>query len=229
MADSHSVHLAFQSLALISRALTRLEVGGISISRFGETVDVMHPFEKGGVSDEAGASVLSKFTFSQRSTDVALLVQSSLADLLKARDQSSSTTASGIWSLALIVSDGLCQDHERLRALLRKAKEERIIFCFLVIDSLHRGTAEDGQSSNDQSILSMQSVQYANGQLSMRRYLDTFPFEQFIILRDAEALPEVLSSTLRQFFEVSRRAVRGTSTNFRADVVCLHTALFGVI
>lgn len=203
MADSHSVHLAFQSLALISRALTRLEVGGVSINRFGETVDVLHPFENGGVSDEAGASVLSKFTFSQKSTDVALLVQTSLADLLKARNESSSTTASGVWSLALIVSDGLCQDHERLRALLRKAKEERVIFVFLVVDSLHRGAADGGNSSSEQSILNMQSVQYANGQLSMRRYIDDFPFESFIVLRDAEALPEVLSSTLRQFFEVS--------------------------
>lgn len=216
MADSHSIHLAFQSLALVSRALTRLEVGGVSISRFGETVDVLHPFDKGGVSDEAGAQVLSKFTFSQRSTDVRLLVERSLADLIKARSVSSSTTASNIWSLALIVSDGLCQDHEALRALLRRAREERVVFVFIVVDSLHRGSAEEGAAAHEQSILSMQSVQYSNGTLTMQRYLDSFPFDMFCLLRDAEALPEVLASTLRQFFTVGWRRLAASDLELTA-------------
>ena len=38
-------------------------------------------------------------------------------------------------------------------------------------------------------------------ELKMERYLDTFPFEYYVILRDAGALPEVLSATLKQFFE----------------------------
>jgi midasin len=35
----------------------------------------------------------------------------------------------------------------------------------------------------------------------MRRYMDTFPFDYYVILRDIKALPETLSSTLQQFFE----------------------------
>jgi midasin len=110
MADSHSVHLAFQSLALISRALTRLEVGGISVSRFGEDVDVLHPFEAGSVSDEAGAKLIEKFTFSQRSTDVRLLVERTLAQLAEAKDSArsgkSSLQAGDLWQLAVLISDG---------------------------------------------------------------------------------------------------------------------------
>lgn len=134
MADSHSVHLAFQSLALISRALTRLEVGGVSICRFGESVDVLHPFEAGVVSDEAGGSILGKFTFQQRTTDVRLLVERSLDQLAKAKDAArsgkSSMAAGELWQLSLIVSDGICQDHDALRALLRKATEQRVLFVF---------------------------------------------------------------------------------------------------
>lgn len=134
MADSHSVHLAFQSLALISRALTRLEVGGVSISRFGEATEVLHPFEAGVVSDEAGASLISKFTFQQKSTDVRLLVERTLAQLAEAKDSArsgkSSLAAGDLWQLVVIISDGICQDHDKLRALLRRASEQKVMFVF---------------------------------------------------------------------------------------------------
>ncbi|GAA5967871.1 hypothetical protein JCM11641_005792 [Rhodosporidiobolus odoratus] len=216
MADSHSVHLAFQSLALISRALTRLEVGGVSICRFGEQMDVLHPFKSGVVSDEAGASLLSRFTFQQTTTDVRLLVERSLAHLAAAKESAasgkSSLSAGDLWQLQVIISDGMCQDHDRLRALLRKAAEQKVMFVFVVIDSLHRRTEDAAataaaKEANQHSILAMKSVSYVTNsqtgrlELKMDRYLDSFPFEYFVVLRDVEALPEVLSGTLRQFFE----------------------------
>ncbi|BGP02385.1 AAA ATPase midasin [Rhodotorula toruloides] len=221
MADSHSVHLAFQSLALISRALTRLEVGQVSISRFGEYMEVLHPFEAGVVSDEAGANVLGKFTFQQRSTDVAQLVERSLAHLAQAKESArsgkSSLSAGDLWQLNIIISDGICQDHERLRSLLRKATEQKVQFVFVVLDSLHRqvteGTAASSTpstpsaaDSNQNSILHMKSVRYEVGahgrlELKMERYLDTFPFEYWTVVRDIDGLPDTLSQLLRQFFD----------------------------
>ncbi|GAA5843645.1 hypothetical protein JCM9279_000821 [Rhodotorula babjevae] len=221
MADSHSVHLAFQSLALISRALTRLEVGGVSISRFGEATEVLHPFEAGVLSDEAGASLISKFTFQQQSTDVRLLVERTLVQLAEAKDSArsgkSSLAAGDLWQLVVIISDGICQDHDKLRALLRRASEQKVMFVFVVIDSLHRraSDAPNGAAAaaanpavDQQSILEMKSASYgynAAGRLELKldRYLDSFgaTFEHFVVLRDANALPDVLSSTLRQFFE----------------------------
>lgn len=194
MADSHSVHLAFESLALITRALTRLEVGGVSICRFGETVDVLHPFEGGPVSDDAGANVLSKFTFEQRTTDVRLLVERSLEHLRRAKESShankSSLAAQDLWQLVTIISDGHCQDHDRLRALLRTAAEQKVLFVFVVIDSLHQrtndaapsasasGTTTPAGDQNQQSILAMKTVQYETGPdgrlaLKLNRYIDS--------------------------------------------------------
>ncbi|GAA5887759.1 hypothetical protein JCM16303_005070 [Sporobolomyces ruberrimus] len=223
MADSHSVHLAFQSLALITRALTRLEVGGVSICRFGETMDVLHPFEGGPVSDDAGANLLNKFTFAQRTTDVRLLVERSLAHLAAAKESArsgkSSLVAGDLWQLQIIISDGHCQDHERLRALLRQASEQKVLFVFVVIDSLHQRTndvsgtttptaapAAANSDVNQQSILAMKTVQYETGPdgrlaLKLNRYIDSFPFEHFVVLRTVEGLPDILSDTLRQFFE----------------------------
>lgn len=229
MADSHSVHLAYQSLALITRALTRLEVGGIAICRFGETMDVLHPFENGPVSDEAGARLLGQFTFSQRSTDVRLLVEKSLNYLALAKDRAratkSSLAAGDLWQLQIIISDGICSDQEKLRALLRRATDQKVMFVFIVVDSLHRRATDAGaaEDANQNSILSMQSVSYskaADGRLTlqMERYLDSFPFEQFVVLRDADALPETLSATLSQFLERVRRSSAATQPLTLAQV-----------
>ena len=207
MAESQSVHLAYQTLALVSQALNKLEVGQISIARFGESVDILHPFGDTGFTDADGAKVMDSFKFNQHKTDVASLVERSLTFLAEARQrQASSASAPDLWQLQVIISDGVCQDHHRLRTLLRRALEERVMIVFVIVDSLHQSSSTgtnqptNGRSS---SILSMQTVEYkeVNGsmQLDMKRYLDTFPFEFYVVLRDVEALPGVLSDTLRQW------------------------------
>ena len=229
MAESHSVELAHQTLALVCQALNKLEVGQVSIAKFGQSVDILHPFGD-TFSDLDGAKVMQAFKFDQHRTDVAALVERTLEYLAEAREkQSSSGAGADLWQLEIIISDGVCQDHDKLRVLLRRAVEERVMIVFIIVDSLNQqpqqpgttaapaasdpstlGTAQahgrtpapPSQTSRP-SILSMQSVEYKmiNGemQLEMTRYLDTFPFEFFVVLRDVEALPSVLSDTLRQW------------------------------
>ncbi|KAJ9113860.1 hypothetical protein QFC19_000053 [Naganishia cerealis] len=205
MADSHSVHLAYQTLALVSQALTKLEVGQVGIARFGEEVEMLHDFSDTAFSAADGAKVMNSFTFGQHKTDVAKLVSDSLDVLARARQSSVSSSSADLWQLEIIISDGVCQDHDKLRRLLRRAMEERVMVVFLVVDSLAQSApAVPGAApASRTSILNMQSAAYKeiNGamQLEMTRYLDTFPFEYFVVLRDVEALPEVLSETLRQW------------------------------
>ena len=226
MAESHSVELAHQTLALVCQALNKLEVGQVSIAKFGQSVDILHPFGD-TFSDLDGAKVMQAFQFDQHRTDVAALVERTLEYLGEARaKQSSSGAGADLWQLEIIISDGVCQDHDKLRVLLRRAVEERVMIVFIIVDSLNQqqpqtsissstsaipAEPDDGSSSHTAtapqssrpSILSMQSVEYklVNGemQLEMTRYLDTFPFEFFVVLRDVEALPGVLADTLRQW------------------------------
>ncbi|THH20578.1 hypothetical protein EW146_g790 [Bondarzewia mesenterica] len=215
MSESHSVHLAYETLALVSKALSRLEVGDIGIAKFGEVVDVLHGFDEGPFTDQAGMRVMGSFNFSQKATNVLSLVESSLKILEEARGRRSTSSASAadLWQLEIIISDGICQDHDRLRTILRKAEEQRVMIVFIVIDSLHSNTAAAatlvGSASAGavlNSILSMNQVAYkqvdGRMELQMQRYLDSFPFEYYVVLRSVEALPEVLSSTLKQFFEL---------------------------
>jgi midasin len=209
MAESHSIHLAYETLALVAKALNRLEVGDIAIVKFGEAMDVLHGFDDGPFTDQAGVKVMSAFRFHQKATNVLSLVSSSLDVLQVARDRQSTSSASAaeLWQLEIIISDGVCQDHDRLRPLLRKAQEQRVMIVFIIIDSLHSGGggARTSATPMQNSILSMNQVTYSevDGKLEMQvnRYLDSFPFEFFVVLRSVEALPEVLSNTLKQFFE----------------------------
>ncbi|CCL98515.1 uncharacterized protein FIBRA_00514 [Fibroporia radiculosa] len=209
MAESHSVHLALQTLALVARALSRLDVGELAIAKFGAGVDVLHAFDAGPFTDAAGAGVASALAFDQPATHVLGLVETSLRMLERARERRAmaSATAGELWQLEIIISDGICQDHERLRSVLRKAYEQRVMVVFVILDSLHArsATGAGGTGENANSILSMSQVAYrtVDGRMDLHveRYLDTFPFEYYVVLRDVEALPEVLSGTLRQFFE----------------------------
>jgi midasin len=93
-----------------------------------------------------------------------------------------------------------------LRTILRKANEQRVMVVFIILDSLHAaaepGVAGDGQQG---SIISMDKAEFKNVdgkmELQLQKYLDSFPFEYYVVLRNVEALPEVLAGTLKQFFE----------------------------
>jgi midasin len=86
MAESHSIHLAHQTLALISKALSRLESGDIAIAKFGETVvDLLHGFNEGPFTDQAGTKVMNAFRFQQKATNVLSLLETSLKVLERAR------------------------------------------------------------------------------------------------------------------------------------------------
>jgi midasin len=208
MAESHSVHLAFETLALISKALAKLEAGDIGVIKFGETVEVLHDLKDGTFTDQAGIKVMKSFKFNQKATNVQYLLQTSLAVLMKARETRAMTSSSAadLWQLQIIISDGMCQDHEKLRALLRRAEEQRIMIVFIIVDSLNSTSNHPGGATATQgSILTMERAEFKNMdgklELQLQRYLDSFPFQYYVVLRDVGALPEVLSATLKQFFE----------------------------
>ena len=212
MAESHSIHLAYQTLALVSRALARLEVGEIGIAKFGKSVEMLHGFdnESGPFNDQAGVKLLNAFRFDQKATDLLGLIETSLQVLEQARDRRSTRSASAadLWQLEIIISDGVCQDMERIKTVLRKAEEQRVMVVFVILDSLHSHVKAGTSSGNavQNSILTMQQGvvrKNTNGvmEVEMERYLDLFPFEYYVVLRDVEALPEILSGTLKQFFE----------------------------
>ncbi|KAJ2662217.1 AAA ATPase midasin [Coemansia sp. RSA 1200] len=210
---AHAVELAYETLALITTALTQLEVGQLSVVSFGEQVSLLHPFDATFDAD-AGARVLSRFTFDDDKTNVVQLMDASL-QLFEAAEATSSASADELWRLQLVVSDGVCQDHARLLQQVRAASERRVMVVFIVLDRAAGSAGPAGPAGPDSeaadadknSIMNTQHVSFVkgvNGRMEMRveRYLDTFPFNYYVVLRDIAGLPAVLAEALRQYFSL---------------------------
>lgn len=191
MSESGSTELALHSIALVSKALTQLESGGLSIVRFGEDVKLVHPFDK-PFNQDVGANVFRWFDFQQEKTDIKQLCSKSLKIFENARSSSNAD----LWQLQIIISDGVCEDHETVRRLVRKAREEKVMLVFVVVDGI----------SSKESILEMSQVSYVPDpvtgamNLTVENYLDTFPFEFYVVVSNINELPEMLSLILRQYF-----------------------------
>ncbi|KAI6834575.1 midasin [Hortaea werneckii] len=201
MAESESRGLAFETLALVAKAMSMLEVGELSVVGFGEDVKIAHDFSTPFTS-EAGAEVFRQFTFAQRKTNVRKLLAESIEYFREARLKAAGS-ASELWQLQLIISDGVCEDHSSIRQLVRQAHEERIMVVFVVVDAaMAQAQAADG---SNQSILDLQTAEFvknASGEMEVKmlKYLDTFPFNYYLVVRDVQELPSVLAGALRQWF-----------------------------
>lgn len=211
MAESRNIHLAYQTLALVSGALTRLEIGDIGICRFGSQMDMLHDFGSTTFTDRHGGQILQRLRFQQTRTDMFALLEQSMRVLRRAREQHASASAADLWQLEIIISDGVCQDHAKLKALLRRAAEERIMIVFVIVDACDESAPADTHQAQRSSILAMNQVNYhmdAAGklQLEMKHYIDTFPFDYYVIVRDVQSLPQVLATTLCQWAERIRDA-----------------------
>ncbi|KAJ2396387.1 hypothetical protein GGF41_008607 [Coemansia sp. RSA 2531] len=207
MAQSpQAVELAYETLALVTTALNQLEVGQLSVVSFGESVSLLHPFDRPFDAD-AGARVLSRLTFADDRTDVVQLMDASLRLY-----EVAATGSADLWRLQLVISDGVCQDHPRLLRQVRAAMEQRIMTVFIVLDrsALAATDTADSVSTVDpekDSIMNTQHVSFVKGpdgkmEMRVERYLDTFPFKFYVVLRNIHGLPAVLAETLRQYFSL---------------------------
>ena len=193
MEESGSGQLAFQTLALVSRSLSMLEAGQVCVIGFGNEVVVAHDFEK-PLSTEAGAHILSRFSFQQTKTNVRNLIEESIKIFRDARRKNFSG-GTDLWQLELIISDGVCEDHEAIRRLVRKAQEERIMMVFVIVDAL-----KPGESILDMSQAAFEPDASGENKLKIKRYLDDFPFPYYVVVGDVKDLPSVLVQALRQWF-----------------------------
>ncbi|MCJ1310585.1 hypothetical protein MMC25_004250 [Agyrium rufum] len=187
-------HLAFETLALVSKSLSMLEVGELCIVSFGEEIRVVHDFSQ-TFSSEAGVEVIRHFGFQQDITNVKNLVSKSIQLFQDARARALHSAAD-LWQLQIIISDGVCEDHEGIQRLVRQAQEERIMIIFIIVDGMH-----------EESILDMKRAVFAEdsttggpGGVTLKRYLEGFPFGYYLIVGDVKDLPGVLAAALRQWF-----------------------------
>lgn len=199
MGESGSGSLAFETLVMVTKSLSMLEVGEICVVGFGEDVKVAHDFDTPFASD-AGPKVFQNFGFQQKRTDVTKLVRESI-ELFRAARAKASGSPNDLWQMELIISDGVCDssEHEPIRRLLREALEERIMMVFVVVDDVKN-------KKKGESVMDLKEAKFVKDELTgvsnvkIERYLDTFPFQYYLIVSDVKELPGVLATLLRQWF-----------------------------
>lgn len=194
MGDNHSKQLAFESLAVISNALRWLEAGDLAVCSFGEEARLIHSFKE-PFSEHAGASILQQFKFEQKKTKIAQLLN--MCTVLLNDAQSSVSQRSAISQLLLIVSDGrgiFLEGKEVVERAASQAREAGIFTVFLILDD----------PKNRDSILDIKIPIFkpGGGVPEIKNYIEEFPFPFYVLLRDINSLPNVLSDALKQWFEL---------------------------
>lgn len=187
MCQPQTIQLLVESLALITRSLQFLEVGDISVVKFGTEAHCLHPFSL-SLTDVHAHQLLRNFSFHQQATNILSLFTEALKTF--------STLNSTSWRLMIVLSDGVLSNHQQIQARVRDFMSQRILVVVVVLDSL--------SASSTASIMDTKRVSFEDGKMVISKYMDTFPFDHFVLLRDVQSLPRVLSMVLRQWFELVR-------------------------
>jgi len=193
MADNKSRTLALQALATISSALSLLEAGQLGVIRFGAKAEIVHGLDQQWGA-QAGRRVEGQFGFEQKETSVVSLLNLATALFTSRRGQAARGLA--VSQLLVIVSDGRGIFHEgkeKVSQAVMRARQAGYFCLFLIVEN----------PENKDSVLDIRLPVFKDGQLaSIDSYMEHFPFQHYIVLRDVETLPHTLSDSLRQWFEL---------------------------
>ena len=185
MAKNGAGHVALRALAALSIGMSQLEIGEMGIAKFGDEMQIIHPFHTPFTS-ESGAKLMAHFHFNQPRTRTALCVESALLSLEEPVDVAP-------MQLVLLISDGKIErdNKAQLRRLVREMLEKNILMVLVIVD---------GNTKKD-SILTMKEVTFERGKPRVSSFMDDYPFPYYIILQDLSTLPETIGDALRQWFE----------------------------
>lgn len=188
-------HMACEALATLCQAMSRLEVGELSVLSFGENVRMLHPFNEPFTDDSAGR-MLSQFRFNQENTKFAKTIESITSILASMRhsQQMSAGIKVEFTQLVFMISDGIMSENrEKVKQMARTAIEMRQMLVMIIVDD---------PSNENTSIYDLKTVNLANGKVQMSAYFDDYPISYYVVVQDPKALPEVMADALRQWFQM---------------------------
>ena len=187
---------AWKALATVVTGLTQLEVGEVGIASFGEEMKVVHSWESPWTS-EIGGRVYQEFGFRQSRTRISLCLESVMKLMMTS---SSSTLQSGVAAplqLVFLITDGRIERDSRstVRRLLREMMEGNILVAMIIVES----------SESEQSILNLKEVSFGKGTVTTKSFMEDYPFPYYVVLKEMDALPELLGDAVKQWFEMMSR------------------------
>ncbi|KAL8480046.1 hypothetical protein ACS0TY_026830 [Phlomoides rotata] len=196
MSEGHCGNFAIEALVTVCRAMSQLEVGNLAVASFGQqgNIRLLHDFNH-PFTPEAGIKMISSLTFKQENT----IADEPVVDLLKYVNNllddavMRSRLPSGynpLQQLVLIIADGRFNEKEKLKRRVRDILSTKRMVAFLLLNS-----------PNESIMDVMEATVQASG-ITFSKYLDSFPFPYYVVLKNIEALPRTIADLLRQWFEL---------------------------
>ncbi|XP_057977825.1 midasin isoform X2 [Malania oleifera] len=200
MSESSCGNVAIEALVTVCRAMSQLEVGNLAVASFGKkgNIRLLHDFDQ-PFTGEAGVKMISSLSFKQENT----IADEPVVDLLKYLNNmldaavANARLPSGInplQQLVLIIADGRFHEKENLKRCVREVLSRKRMIAFLLLDS------------PQESIMHLMEAAFQGGDIKFSKYLDSFPFPYYIVLKNIEELPRTLADLLRQWFELTQNA-----------------------
>ncbi|XP_063699493.1 midasin [Culicoides brevitarsis] len=191
MDHNNSKSLTLEAISLVSQALTLLESGNLNVISFGERPQILLDHSE----QFEGAKLIKSLNFDQNQSKIAELL-----DFTRIENQEGGVKGGDnnlFENLLLILSDGrniFAEGEEKVRNAIKLARLQRIFIVYIIIDN----------PENKHSILDIRIPKFSEDRktITMHNYLDLFPFPYYIICRDLNQLPFVLSDAMRQWFEL---------------------------
>ncbi|UPR03955.1 midasin [Chloropicon primus] len=198
MIENKCEKFALDSVALLCNAMSRLEVGDLGILSFGgaQGVTELHPLGK-PFDNASGVSISSALSFNQESTVQQQPVLSLLQDGLGIFRRSKQglnlfDEPEGLHQLFLIVADGRINEGDAIKSIVHDALAEGgLMIVFIVLDT----------SRN--SLLDIQTVEFVDGKPVLKKYMDTFAFPHYLLLREIKSLPHSIAGIIKQWIEMT--------------------------
>ncbi|KAL8100236.1 hypothetical protein AgCh_032471 [Apium graveolens] len=196
MSENNCGDVAIEALVTVCRAMSQLEVGNLAVTSFGKkgNIKLLHEFDH-PFTGEAGVKMLSSLTFRQENT----IADEPMVDLLKYLNNmlddavANARLPSGhnpLQQLVLIIADGRFHEKENLKRCVRDILSKKRMVAFLLLDS------------PQESIMDLMEASFESGNVKFSKYMDSFPFPFYVLLKNIEALPRTLADLLRQWFEL---------------------------
>lgn len=126
--------MAFESLALVSKALTLVEAGELGVMSFGEQARIVHPLGE-PFDDQTGSRLVNVLTFDEQKTKVGELIELASAVF---EDRGRLDTGDRPAQLLVIMSDGRgikSEGPDVVKNAIRRAKSIGIFIVFIIIDN----------------------------------------------------------------------------------------------
>ncbi|KAK1434225.1 hypothetical protein QVD17_11144 [Tagetes erecta] len=200
MSENNCGSVAIEALVTVCRAMSQLEVGNLAVASFGQqgNIKLLHDFDQ-PFTGEAGVEMLSSLTFKQDNA----VNDDPVVDLLKYLDNKLDSAVvnarlpSGqnpLEQLVIIIADGRISEKENLKRCVRDMLRKKRMVAYLLLDNAKESVTETLEYT------------FPSGKCVVGKFMDSFPFPFYVILRDIETLPRTLADLLRQWFELMQHS-----------------------